>query len=81
MLEMLQSPSGAAIEEMADATGWQCHTVRRAMNNALKKRPPGLTIISDKPEQDLVSTECCPLRICDDVPHSQELNCKERDLI
>lgn len=47
MIEMLQGPSGATIEEMADATGWQRHTVRGAMSNALKKRL-GLTITSSK---------------------------------
>lgn len=49
MIEMLQRPSGTTIEEMAEATGWQRHTVRGAMSNALKKRL-GLTITSNKDE-------------------------------
>ena len=49
MIEMLQRPSGATIEEMAEATGWQRHTVRGSMSNALKKRL-GLTITSSKDE-------------------------------
>lgn len=49
MIEMMQRPSGASIEEIADATGWQRHTVRGAMSNALKKRL-GLTITSHKDE-------------------------------
>ncbi|MEW7978521.1 MAG: DUF3489 domain-containing protein [Candidatus Sedimenticola endophacoides] len=47
MIEMLKRPSGTTIEEMAEATGWQRHTVRGAMSNALKKRL-GLTITSSK---------------------------------
>ncbi len=49
MIEMMQRPEGATIEEIADATGWQRHTVRGAMSNALKKRL-GLTITSHKDE-------------------------------
>ena len=50
MIEMLQRPSGTTIEEMAEAIGWQRHTVRGAMSNALKKRL-GFTILSEKPEE------------------------------
>ncbi|MEW8417400.1 MAG: DUF3489 domain-containing protein [Candidatus Thiodiazotropha endolucinida] len=49
MIEMLKRPSGTTIEKMAEATGWQHHTVRGAMSNALKKRL-GLTITSSKDE-------------------------------
>ena len=49
MIEMLQRPSGATIDELAEATGWQRHTVRGAMSNALKKRL-GLAITSSKDE-------------------------------
>jgi hypothetical protein len=49
MIDMLQRPSGTTIEEMAEATGWQRHTVRGAMSNALKKRLK-LTITSSKDE-------------------------------
>ena len=50
IIEMLQSPSGATIDELAEATAWQRHTVRGAMSNALKKRL-GFTILSEKPEE------------------------------
>lgn len=49
IIEMLQRPFGTTIEEMAEATGWQRHTVRGAMSNALKKRL-GLAITSSKDE-------------------------------
>lgn len=49
MIEMMRRPSGSTIEEIAEATGWQRHTVRGAISNALKKRL-GLTITSSKDE-------------------------------
>ena len=49
MIEMLQRPSSATIDELADTTRWQRHTVRGAISNALKKRL-GLTITSSKDE-------------------------------
>ena len=47
LIEMLRAESGATIDEIAAATGWQTHTVRGAMSGALKKKL-GLTITSEK---------------------------------
>ena len=46
---MLRAPEGATIAEIADATGWQPHTVRGAIAGALKKRL-GLDVRSEKVE-------------------------------
>jgi len=37
LLEMLRTGTGASLEEMTEATGWQAHTVRAAMTG-LRKR-------------------------------------------
>jgi len=47
LIEMLESPEGATIAEIAKATEWQPHTIRGAISGALKKRL-GLTISSEK---------------------------------
>ncbi|WP_075220706.1 DUF3489 domain-containing protein [Acuticoccus yangtzensis] len=47
LIAMLEAPEGASIEEIADATGWQHHTVRGAIAGALKKRL-GLDVTSEK---------------------------------
>ncbi|MGB3754383.1 MAG: DUF3489 domain-containing protein [Parerythrobacter sp.] len=44
--KLLQRKSGASIDEMTRATGWQRHSVRGALAGVLKKR--GHTITSDK---------------------------------
>lgn len=49
LVEMLERPEGATIEEMMKATGWLSHTVRGALAGALKKRL-GLKIDSEKVE-------------------------------
>ena len=49
LIEMLKRPDGATISEIAEALGWQPHTVRGAMAGALKRRL-GLTIASGKVE-------------------------------
>ena len=49
MIEMLRAPEGATIAEIAEATGWQPHTVRGAIAGALKKRL-GLNVVSEKVE-------------------------------
>ena len=49
LIEMLKQPDGATIVEIAEALGWQPHTVRGAMAGALKKKL-GLTIVSEKVE-------------------------------
>ncbi|WP_363351491.1 DUF3489 domain-containing protein [Methylocystis echinoides] len=47
MIAILQRKTGATIAEIAEATGWQQHTVRGAFAGALKKKL-GLTIVSEK---------------------------------
>jgi biotin operon repressor len=37
LLTLLQTGTGASLEEMTDATGWQAHTVRAAMTGLRKK--------------------------------------------
>lgn len=49
MIDLLSRSSGATVDEIVEATGWQKHTVRGAMAGALKKRL-GLTIKSEKIE-------------------------------
>jgi hypothetical protein len=43
MIEMLKRPEGATVNQIAEATGWQHHTIRGAISGALKKKL-GLTI-------------------------------------
>jgi hypothetical protein len=38
MIEMLRRPEGAKVEQIAEATGWQKHTIRGAIAGALKKK-------------------------------------------
>ena len=47
MIAMLKRPEGATVEQIAEAMGWQRHTVRGAIAGALKKKL-GLTITSEK---------------------------------
>lgn len=49
MVELLMRPEGATIAQIAEATGWQPHTVRGAMSGTLKKRL-GLEVTSGKVE-------------------------------
>lgn len=49
IIALLQSPEGAAVNEIAAKTGWQAHTVRGAISGALKKKL-GLPITSEKVE-------------------------------
>ncbi len=49
LIAMLETPEGASIAEITEATGWQPHTVRGAIAGALKKRL-GLDVTSDKVE-------------------------------
>ena len=37
LLALLQTGTGASLEEMVEATGWQAHTVRAAMTGFRKK--------------------------------------------
>jgi hypothetical protein len=43
MIELLQRPEGATVAQIAEATGWQHHTIRGAISGALKKKL-GLTV-------------------------------------
>jgi hypothetical protein len=43
LIELLQRPEGATVEQIAAATGWQHHTIRGAISGALKRKL-GLTI-------------------------------------
>ena len=43
MIELLKRPEGATVEQIAEVTGWQKHTIRGAISGALKKKL-GLTI-------------------------------------
>ena len=47
VIEMLQSPDGALLEELMDATGWQAHSVRGFLSGTLKKKH-SFTIVSEK---------------------------------
>jgi hypothetical protein len=47
MIELLERPEGATVEQIAEATGWQNHTVRGAISGGLKKKL-GLTVTSEK---------------------------------
>ncbi len=47
LITLLARPEGATIDELAEATGWQRHTVRGTMSHTLKKRL-GLEIQSSK---------------------------------
>jgi DNA-binding MarR family transcriptional regulator len=38
MIELLKRPEGATVAQIADATGWQNHTIRGAISGALKKK-------------------------------------------
>ena len=37
LLAMLRAPAGASVEEVAEALGWQHHTVRAAITGVRKK--------------------------------------------
>ena len=38
MIDMLKRPEGATVEQIAEVTGWQKHTIRGAIAGALKKK-------------------------------------------
>ena len=38
MIELLRRPEGATVEQIAEVTGWQKHTIRGAIAGALKKK-------------------------------------------
>lgn len=43
MLEMLERPEGASIQQLQDATGWQQHSVRGALVNLKSKDKKPIT--------------------------------------
>jgi hypothetical protein len=47
VIAMLRRPEGATVDEVANATGWQRHTVRGVFSGTLKKKL-GLAIASAK---------------------------------
>jgi hypothetical protein len=47
LIAMLQAPTGATMQEIIAATGWQAHTARGAMSGALGKKL-GLVVTSAK---------------------------------
>jgi hypothetical protein len=47
LISLLERPSGATIDAMMDATGWQKHSVRGAIAGAIKK-DRGLAVTSEK---------------------------------
>ena len=53
VIAMLRRPEGVTVEEVANATGWQRHTVRGVFSGTLKKKL-GLTIASAKEERGRV---------------------------
>jgi hypothetical protein len=49
LIDLLKTPTGATLEAMMAATGWQAHSIRGAMSGALKKKR-GLTITPQEVE-------------------------------
>lgn len=47
VIAMLRARSGASIEQLTKATGWQGHSVRGAISGQLKKKL-GLNVLSEK---------------------------------
>jgi hypothetical protein len=50
LIAMLRRPEGADLDEIAEATGWQKHTIRGAISGALKKKL-GLQVTSTRDGQ------------------------------
>ena len=53
VIAMLRRPEGSTVDEVANATGWQRHTVRGVFSGTLKKKL-GFTIASTKEERGRV---------------------------
>ena len=47
VINLLRRKTGATVEEIVDATGWQAHSVRGAISGTLKKKL-GLDVTSEK---------------------------------
>ena len=50
MIDLLQRPDGATVDELATAMGWQRHTVRGLISGALKKKL-GLDVVAEKTDR------------------------------
>lgn len=50
LIAMLRRPDGADLDEIAEATGWQKHSIRGAISGALKKKL-GLQVTSTKDQE------------------------------
>ena len=50
MLDLLRSKTGASIEDITNATGWQSHSVRGFLSGTVKKRM-GLTV-ENEPDKE-----------------------------
>ena len=50
ILDLLQRPTGAAITELTEATGWQPHSVRAALTGLRKK---GREVVRTKDNKDV----------------------------
>ena len=50
VIQMLQRPEGATVQQICEITGWQKHTVRGTLSGALKRKL-GLNITSRKSER------------------------------
>ena len=59
VIAMLRRPEGVTVDEVANATGWQRHTVRGVFSGTLKKKL-GLTIASAKEERGRVYRIAAP---------------------
>jgi hypothetical protein len=47
LIDLLERPGGASLQDMQAATGWQAHSVRGAIAGSIKKKR-GLAVTSDK---------------------------------
>ena len=47
IVQMMRGKSGASVEQLAKATGWQNHSVRGAISGTVKKKL-GLNIVSER---------------------------------
>ena len=59
VIAMLQRPKGATVDEVANAMGWQRHTVRGLFSGTLKKKL-GLTLASAQEERGRVYRIAAP---------------------